>query len=311
MSVVVGVSALDAVLVAADCRVIHSSPGAAAVAGDNVLKVVPLGSHLVAGFVGNIEVAGELILALRRCHVHREGRLHEAVRWIPRYLKHVFHERGYHLRRECPVGFIIGGVIPGRCNQFRTQVVKDMILKGFRGETAIKRNSFPGYVMEILGCKDEFMGFRETGTNILCEIHSPDFSPKWYEPLQATAIGSGSPVSAMLEHYLDCVFFSHGGLGSDVSWVNDVVVRYIGASGNPTVGGLATIVRITKDGAFFHGFWTQNMSTGCEYSIGQVDNRIVLHNSEQGQILLHWPWETNALRAACPEFRLPEHFTAR
>jgi len=76
-------------------------------------------------------------------------------------------------------------------------------------------------------------------------MRSPDFIPRYYEPLQFVAIGSGAGLEEHIELLRDMIFASDpGNVHMEALWFTAAVQRFLQEKNLPDVGGLFPILRL-------------------------------------------------------------------
>lgn len=255
MSIVAGCSLFDGVMLLADCRatIIRNQSYHYV---DSVQKLFALTKSMAIGFAGNISVAGSLLLgiltALRQFKSPRHLHPFILIPWISRFMRYAFVQ--YATSPESQIHFIIAAVVRSRRNVVRRKKVVDIMDRIRLGQAVFQRNWIPEILVKILTTKTEFTILEDIPLSILCVLNSPDFEPRYYEPLEFTAIGSGKGCKFSIDRHADFIFAGDVGNSFVESLtVRDAVTRHLEENSIPSVGGLMPVIKVSGRGIEFLG----------------------------------------------------------
>jgi len=289
MSVVAGVSLLDGVLIGADCRITYDK-GGTRTHRDELQKLIPIGKHTVIGLTGHIATAAKLLLAVRKA---QEGRLEtvELEQWLPRYLKHQFPK----IRDSQPVSFLVASVIPSRPNRVAKAEIAKAVFDAFSSRPHGGINTISSTFLNIINVPTNFVAIGGSGEGHLYTMHSPKFAPSHIKPMHSVAIGSGQKMQEQIVQIADQLHFDTHGEYPDVTWFRRSLDHYLRASGESSVGGMFTIMKITaRHGmqSYPHTRIDITNKEAYELTIQGTQNRWVQRKMTTGEAIeLLLPWE--------------------
>jgi hypothetical protein len=223
MTVVLGQQFLQGVIIIADCRASWVQNGEIIARQDVAQKVFFLTPHLLIGFAGHIELAGELIrLLVQRVNERPHfGNIHQFYMHAPRFLRHHHKQKGGFKGDD--VHFIVGGVDfrrPERC-------LDDMgKIKGF----------MPFYDRKVF------------------KMESPSFVPIETDPIKKPAVVIGNGMEAFTEEIesdfkkLQFSFALAGSLALSGVTMGGLLYEKVRKVGIDEVGGMMQIAIIENTG---------------------------------------------------------------
>lgn len=259
MSVVVACSFIDSIIIMADSRVTIGTNKKIYV--DNALKIFPYSSEIIFGYVGDIRVIDSLFLELNKYAKQLEKIDNvEILNRLPHIFKKIYNDV---LKAKERIALVIVSQNKNQINYFeRNKIIK--LLDIFRlGKESIKRNSIPGYLVQVLETPKEsqFVGFNEFPQNLVCYMESPNFKPTFINPFEYLAVGSGDTVINSIEENFDAVFTTspNEDLSRYLSLLS-IVYSYMEKNGIETVGGCYPAYVIKKNNIFPLSFSTTDYS---------------------------------------------------
>jgi hypothetical protein len=285
MSVVIGCSLINGILMAADCRATFLI-GTKETHRDTAQKLLGITPHTAIGFVGDIQVAADLLLcAVKQLRKRRNDPISLAL-WLPRMLRHFYRKRGY--KRE--VSFMVGSVIKNRPNAIAKAAAMKVL--NYTAFTA-KRGTAPSFLFEIIQAKHNVVHIPDAPAGVLYVMHSPDFKAECYYPLQYGAIGSGSGITKHIEKVHDLILTSVNEGNVDAMFLGPTLQALLNETDISTVGGMLTMIKITGDGVQHLIHRTGAIPDGPFYELGFEKGRWIQKNTTTGkEIPLVYPWNS-------------------
>lgn len=296
MSVVAGCSLFDGVILLADCRATICWPQKPKVYVDNVQKIFPISPYTALGFVGDIIIASKVIESVYKCIPTCKSpyRYHpiKLLEWFPRFFR-------YKYKAECKnntssVVFMVASVIPDRPNIIkRSKVV--MLMERFRkNELSRQRNWLPQLLVDILRAPTENIILPDFPYGLIYEMKSPDFIPRFINPLEYSAIGSGEGAQKTIDRDADWIFASDiGNTFIESMGLRDAVSSFIESEQIEDVGGLYPCIKINKKGLEMVGQKAVIPVGGTEIELAVNSNmQWVQRNRNLGkEVKIQLPWE--------------------
>ncbi len=300
MSVVAGCSLFEGVLLAADCRAtiqMHNKPD---IHSDNVLKVFALLPHTALGFVGDIDVASYLLqnLLIGLDKQLRKDPISLSL-WIPRLFRNHYN-RFTSKNGNRTVVFMIGSILRDRKNIVERKAVAELVKYICFGNSPIKRNWIPDFLMEILKVPEKYkwIEIQNTCRNLLYTIASPNFVIKSYSPLQFTAIGSGESCLEQIDYYKDAIFaLDPGNSFVESSQFRQIIQNFIDEKVIKSVGGLYPVLKVSGKGVEHIGMGAEIPVGGTRIELSFQSNRWIQRNeTEKKELPIIMPWEFMKLK---------------
>lgn len=300
MSVVAGCSLFDGVLLAADCRAtirMHNKPD---IHSDNVLKVFALLPHTALGFVGDIDVASYLLqnLLIGLDKQRRKDPI-SLSQWIPRLFRNHYN-RFLSKNGNRTVVFMIGSILRDRNNIVERKAVVELVKYICFGNSPIKRNWIPDFLMKILKVPEKYKWIEIPNTcrNLLYTIASPNFEIRSYSPLQFTAIGSGESCLEQIDYYKDAIFaWDPGNSFVESSQFRQIIQNFIDEKGIKSVGGLYPVLKVSGKGVEHIGMSAEIPVGGTRIELSFQSNRWIQRNvTEKKELPIIMPWEFMKLK---------------
>lgn len=300
MSVVAGCSLFEGVLLAADCRAtirMHNKPD---IHSDNVLKVFALLPHTALGFVGDIDVASYLLqnLLIGLDKQRRKDPI-SLSQWIPRLFRNHYN-RFPSKNGNRTVVFMIGSILRDRNNIVERKAVVELVKYICFGNSPIKRNWIPDFLMEILKVPEKYKWIEIPNTcrNLLYTIASPNFEIRSYSPLQFTAIGSGESCLEQIDYYKDAIFaWDPGSSFVESSQFRQIIQNFIDEKGIKSVGGLYPVLKVSGKGVEHIGMSAEIPVGGTRIELSFQSNRWIQRNvTEKKELPIIMPWEFMKLK---------------
>lgn len=296
MSVVVGCSFFDGVMLASDCRgTIEHTDGSISYS-DNVQKLFALTPTTSVGFVGDIELAG---IMLRDCiNQTRKRDRKDAVSlasWLPRYFRTLY-ARLQPRKPSCKLAFMVASIITGRPNVIEREKVVKIMNRLMKGESPVQRNWLPGVLVNILKtpANVKYVRLVDQPRCLLYILQPPKFIPQHLMPLDFAAIGSGQEVTIEIDRYHDIIFAGEvGNPFMESLHLTECMRSFIRKQNIETVGGLYPCLKINKDGTKFLGGSSEIPVGGSKINL-ECDRmgRWIQRNLTTGKtIQLLFPWE--------------------
>ncbi|HHT9145188.1 MAG TPA: hypothetical protein ACFYD4_05830 [Candidatus Wunengus sp. YC61] len=300
MSVVAGCSLFDGVLLAADCRAtirMHNKPD---IHSDNVLKIFALLPHTALGFVGDIDVASYLLqnLLIGLDKQRRKDPISLSL-WIPRLFRNHYN-RFTSKNGNRTVVFMIGSILRDRNNIVERKAVVELVKYICFGNSPIKRNWIPDFLMKILKVPEKYKWIEIPNTcrNLLYTIASPNFEIRSYSPLQFTAIGSGESCLEQIDYYKDAIFaWDTGNSFVESSQFRQIIQNFIDEKGIKSVGGLYPVLKVSGKGVEHIGMGAEIPVGGTRIELSFQSNRWIQRNvTEKKELPIIMPWEFMKLK---------------
>lgn len=296
MSVVVGCSYFDGVMLAADCRATIKKANGIVLYNDNIQKLFALTPTTSVGFVGDVRLAG---IMLKDCiaQIRKKERKDAVslVSWLPRYFRALY-ARTKHIGFFGQIAFIVGSVITGRPNVIEREKVVKIMNRLMKGESPVQRNWLPGVLVNILKtpANVKYVRLLDQPRCLLYILQPPNFIPQHLMPLDFAAIGSGQEVVIEIDRYHDIIFA--GDVGNpfvESLHLTECMRTFIRKQNIETVGGLYPCLKINKDGTKFLGGSSEIPVGGTKINL-ECDHmgRWIQRNLTTGKtIQLLFPWE--------------------
>ena len=294
MTIVLGCHAVDAVFMAADCRLVRQQ-GASRVLADYAQKTVQLGEQSILGYAGDVETVALLLGQLFGPQL-RKRRLDPASvrRWLPRFLRATYAvlARSYpHRLREC--SFLVGSTLAGRPHSVRLIDVLGLDVPDGHNNILAMRT-----LRELLAGRDSAV-VQGSSEGMLYELRAPDFEPRDHSVLGWAAIGSGTPTAArVMARYAGVIFSAEPKLG--LGWFMEAMALVMAENHDDGVGGmfLASVLTEGAVEALLAGGSERNASA----TLVVEDGRFVQVDSQGNRkIPLRYPGEIFEVPPRRPE----------
>jgi len=309
MSVVAGCSLFNGVLLAADSRITFGLPNGRRQYADIAQKLFPIAPGTAIGFVSNdVRLASLMVRGLlEQTHSRKRNDPVSLALWMPRLLRAVRRWSERRTRTQAAyTAFLAASVIRSKPNVIRRADVAALMNRIAFGNPLIQRNWIPPILVQILETPPtvEYVVLRGSGQGVLYTMESPDFVPRFYEPLRFTAIGTGRSVVRELDKIHDWIFA--GDVGNHVveaASFSDVLQTFVRENGVDTVGGLCPLLRIdaTLGGTMIRPFGgTYEVPVGGQrIQLAYENDRWIQRNATTGrEVTLVMPWEVESFRNA-------------
>lgn len=297
MSVVVGCSFFDGVMLASDCRGTIKHRDGSISHSDNVQKLFALTPTTSVGFVGDIELAG---IMLRYCISQTWKRNRKdavsLANWLPRFFRAVYYAKTKHIGFFGQIAFIVASVITDRPNVIEREKVVKIMNRIMKGESPVQRNWLTDVIVNILKtpANVKYVRLIDQPTCLLYVLQPPDFIPQHLMPLDFAAIGSGQEVVIEIDRYHDIIFAGEvGNPFMESLHLTECMRSFIRKQNIETVGGLYPCLKINKDGTKFLGSSSEIPVGGTKVNL-EYDRmgRWIQRNLTTGKtIQLLFPWE--------------------
>jgi len=292
MSVVAGVSLIDGVLIGADCRITIENAGITTYR-DTVQKLIPIGTNTVIGFVGWVPTAATLLQAMLKARRSRRDAI-EFQQWLPRHFKAQYSK----IANRKPVSFLVASVASSRPNIVAKAEIAKAVSDAIHARPVGGINTISRSFLDVLNVATDYVSVTGSGEGHLYAMHSPNFTPSHYRPMQSVAIGSGRRMQEQILQVADQLHFDTHGENPDVTWFGRSLNHYLSESNETTVGSMLTIMKITaRNGMQCFGRKTVELKddgVACELSFEGTRNRWVQRNLTTGQTIeLLLPWEVD------------------
>jgi hypothetical protein len=300
MSIVVGFSLMDGILLGADCRATYSDSGPRH--ADWVQRIIRLTDNTIIGFVGDIDTAGRLLKAAtdQITSLPQDGE--RVNRWLPRLFRREFERCSSPRRVEFLVGSVIKGrptvVTPSTLAEIRSCIGSDSVREGVASLLATP----PGFHAVIPGQPPA----------MLSRLVSPNFKRCECKSLWFTPIGSGSSVENTLKtRWVNLLTAEPGDVHKEAGEMAGAMLAYFDQSGFDSVGGLVLMMKVTSTGVCLHGFVisrddaSQTNLVEMRWENGRVIQRNLQTSKE---VQLYLPWELRGIgdaRRTFNDFRGP------
>lgn len=295
MTIIAGVSLFNGIMLASDCRVTVRRAGRRSVHCDVAQKIFPLTNTTAIGFSGDVATAALVLQELFRQLRHRKQfdpvNLHQ---WLPRFLR----SRVGVLRRKNrarPVDFIVGSVIPSRCNVIERQRCAELLREIAYGNASIQRNWVPDVLMRamITPPDQHHVVIANSVAGLMCTMTYPAYQPKHIRPLEFVAIGSGRQATVELKRTADWLLA--GMPGNDFiesQALTSAVSQFVAEQEIQDVGGMYPCVKIDQRGVSFLGARHRYPLYEVSLTYDGSRSRWTQENHTTGKkIELLYPWE--------------------
>jgi hypothetical protein len=153
---------------------------------------------------------------------------------------------------------------------------------------------------------------------VLYVLQSPDFTPRFFRPLEFMAIGSGNEVMQQLDFEADWLFAGDvGNPAIETMALRQCVSNFVHTKNIRSVGGLFPCLRVSAKGTSLHGHSVELPFGGEKIGLQTRAGRwIKVHANSGTEIPLRYPWEIDFsaytkdhvfdfLKKAEEEFRRP------
>ena len=297
MTVVAGVSLLNGVIIAADCRLTVKSPGKADIHSDTLQKLIPLTSTSVLGFCGDVGTAALILREMRRQLRFRKRR--DAISmyaWLPRFLRACY--RNLENRGKArPVHFMIASVKPGYRNTVERKKVVELVNMIAQGTGCMQRNWLPVTLIQVLKTdpKHDYVSIPGTIAGLLYSLRAPDFTPHITQPLECHVLGSGEGAIAEIRRSADWILAGPPGELSESLGLREAVSDFVSENMIEDVGGMYPCLKIDQRGIIFIGMSFGLPGEEVSLKFDMRENRWRQKNHMTGKdMLLIFPWEVKA-----------------
>ncbi len=248
MSVIVGCSLFNGILLAADSRGTIQCLGCPDVYVDNVQKLFTITFDTAIGFVGDFEAASILLQSLKSIGRHRRDPI-SLSRWMPRLFRYQFSK--LKPRKDgCPrdVAFVVASLIRGRPNRIHRASVRDVLRHIVEGRSAVKRNWVPSILLDILSAEPQeapYVMLQQYPQNLLYRLQSPRFQLQLQNTPDIIAIGSGGCIVEKNIFPIHDMILAID-TGDEALWLREAMLRFVQSEPNLGVGGLFPILKLTE-----------------------------------------------------------------
>lgn len=246
MSVVAGCSLLDGVLLAADCRVTFKVTPNQVFYTDNAQKLFILTPQFSIGFVGDVNMASELLLSLSK-HRKNDQRYDPVsfVLWLQRKFRYEYEKRTNQSNKP-QVIFMVAGALKGRPTVVPKKAIAELLFHIAQGP--VKQSWVSSDLVNLLDTPSEYtrVAIPNSSRGVLCVMRSPAFNLECHDPLTAVTIGSGETLIQQISDVRGVLF---GGADIDhIQWLRRSISTFIRDKNIPSVGGLFPLLKITGKG---------------------------------------------------------------
>lgn len=247
MSVIVGCSLLNGILLAADSRGTIQRPDYPDVYVDNVQKLFAITLDTAIGFVGDFEAAKVLLQSLTTIGRHRRDPL-SLSRWMPRLFRHQFAKLDPHKDgRQRYVAFVVASLIRGRPNVIHRPSVRYVLSHIGEGRTSRKSDWVPSILVEILCAEPQkapFVLLPDYPQNLLYVLESPRFETQLQSTPNIVAIGSGGCIiEKSIPSIQDMLLATD--IGNEDMWLRQGMLQFVQTERDHGVGGLFPVLKLT------------------------------------------------------------------
>jgi len=290
MSVVAGCSLLDGILLGADCRITFKE-GARETHRDTVQKLIILNSQSAIGFVGDLNVARNLLVKMVQ-QGERRTRVDPVSLggWLPRLFRRLY--ANLHTTRR--VSFVVGSVIPGRPNFVERESVLNILRRNAFGNPRARRSTMPAIFYGALQTQAKYVAIEGSPTGLLYVMDSPHFLPRFYKPLEYAAVGSGEGVIVNIARAHDMIIAGPALEHGEAMWLTMAMQDFMTEKNLSTVGGMFTLIKLTSQGLIPLEWRTGQVPDGTLYELAFDDGRWIQRNITTGkEIKLSLPWEVD------------------
>ncbi len=242
MSVVVGVSLFNGILLAADSRGSYGR-----IRRDCVQKLFTLGPHTACGFVGDFSVANVLLPDLIGEVQRRGDDPYTLSRWLPGFLRNQYGTQGCN----GAMGLMVGSVLRGRPNVVLRQDAADLMNRFVRGDGVVRMNGIDlRFLIPVLSTPPDHRYVLVPGTSrgALYTMEAPEFRRQRVPTLKFAAIGSGWRARGHVATHQNLILAGGGGDFVETEALRTAVDEYLTDHGDQTVGGLIPVVKIDANG---------------------------------------------------------------
>lgn len=297
MSVVVGASLVDSLLLVADSRATLST----GVRVDNLQKVFPLPPNGAIGFAGDVEPAGVLLQELLAKRALRQPPPRHPLHLVDR-LRRFLAARYPRLPNHPITGkrpaiqFVYAAMTPLLPQMVHRARAVALLDRWRLGTLSADRQWCPdGLVQLVMGSSETFwQRLINVPMGILCVLKSPKFVPEFEYRLGHVTIGSGQAVCSEIDDMADAVFAGEMGNGAmEAIALRNCVEKFFQRSNIPSVGGLLPTIRLSAQGRQYMGSGLTIPSNGTQITMNANSfGRWIQKNEKTGKTMpLLPPWE--------------------
>jgi len=196
-----------------------------------------------------------------------------------------------------PVSFLVASVIPSRPNIVAKAEITKAVFDAFSSRPRGGINKISSTFLNVINVPTDSVAIEGSGEGHLYVMHSPKFVPSHIKPMHSVAIGSGQKMQEQVLQIADQLHFDTHGEYPDVTWFRRSLDHYLRVSGEPTVGGMFTIMKITgRHGmqSYSHTRIDITNKEAYELTIQGTENRWVQRKMTTGEVIeLLLPWEVD------------------